>query len=52
MAGRLAHELRTPVAVVKSSLENLEHETLPESARVYVDRARTGLTRLDSPTEL
>ena len=46
MAGRLAHELRTPVAVVKSSLENLEHETLPESARVYVDRARTGLTRL------
>jgi len=31
---------------VKSSLENLEHETLPESARVYVDRARSGLARL------
>jgi two-component system sensor histidine kinase ChvG len=46
MAGRLAHELRTPVAVVRSSLENLENETLPASARVYVDRARSGLARL------
>jgi signal transduction histidine kinase len=48
MAGRLAHELRTPVAVVKSSLENLENETLPTTARVYVDRARSGLARLNA----
>jgi len=48
MAGRLTHELRTPVAVVKSSLENLSDTTLPEDARVYVERARSGLVRLNA----
>ena len=48
MAGRLAHELRTPVAVVKSSLENLNDTTLPDDARVYIERARTGLNRLNA----
>ncbi len=46
MAGRLSHELRTPVAVVRSSLDNLKDETLPESARVYVERAGEGVERL------
>lgn len=46
MAGRLAHELRTPVAVVRTSLDNLKTEPLPESARVYVDRAGEGVERL------
>ncbi len=46
MASRLAHELRTPVAVVKSSLENLDEATLPDAARIYLDRARSGLVRL------
>jgi dedicated sortase system histidine kinase len=46
MAGRLSHELRTPVAVVRSSLDNLKAQALPESARVYVDRAGEGVERL------
>jgi two-component system, OmpR family, sensor histidine kinase ChvG len=46
MAGRLSHELRTPVAVVRSSLDNLRAQELPAAARVYVDRANEGVTRL------
>src|SRR5206468_9242484 len=46
MAGRLSHELRTPVAVVRSSLDNLKTQELPATARVYVDRAGEGVSRL------
>ena len=46
MAGRLSHELRTPVAVVRSSLDNLKAQSLPEEARVYVERAGEGVERL------
>ncbi|HEY2864792.1 MAG TPA: ATP-binding protein [Casimicrobiaceae bacterium] len=46
MASRLSHELRTPVAVVRSSLDNLRAATLPDDARVYMERAQQGLTRL------
>jgi two-component system sensor histidine kinase ChvG len=46
MAGRLSHELRTPVAVVRSSLDNLKAHELPAEARVYVDRAGEGVDRL------
>ncbi len=46
MASRLSHELRTPVAVVRSSLENLQLSPLPEDARVYIERAQQGLDRL------
>ena len=46
MAGRLSHELRTPVAVVRSSLDNLKAQALPDAARVYVDRAGEGVERL------
>jgi dedicated sortase system histidine kinase len=44
MASRLSHELRTPIAVVRSSLENLK--LAPADARVYIGRAEEGLTRL------
>src|SRR5437773_2182361 len=47
MAGRLSHELRTPIAVVRSSLENLKLAR-PEEASVYVARANEGLRRLDT----
>ena len=47
MADRLSHELRTPVAVVSSSLENLKNETVPDSARVYITRAEEGVKRLN-----
>lgn len=46
MAGRLSHELRTPVAVVRSSLDNLKSQPLPAEARVYVERAGEGVGRL------
>jgi len=46
MAGRLSHELRTPVAVVRSSLDNLGATNISEEARVYLDRAEEGVLRL------
>jgi two-component system sensor histidine kinase ChvG len=46
MAGRLSHELRTPVAVVRSSLDNLKQQPLEREARVYVERAGEGVERL------
>lgn len=46
MAGKLAHELRTPVVVVKSSLENLEHADEPQARATYLQRAREGIERL------
>jgi dedicated sortase system histidine kinase len=46
MAGRLSHELRTPVAVVRSSLDNLKQQPLAPGARVYVERAGEGVERL------
>jgi signal transduction histidine kinase len=46
MASRLSHELRTPVAVVRSSLDNLAAEPLDGNARVYVERALEGVRRL------
>lgn len=46
LAGRLSHELRTPVAVVRSSLENLHAARSPEETQTYVARAEEGLARL------
>lgn len=46
MAGRLAHELRTPLAVVQSSLENLEGSSTNER-EVFLERARDGVKRLN-----
>lgn len=46
MAGRLSHELRTPIAVVRSSLENLKLSPTPEESRTYIARAEEGLGRL------
>ena len=44
MAGRLSHELRTPIAVVRSSLENLKISR--ENPERYIERAEEGLARL------
>ncbi|HEX9391039.1 MAG TPA: ATP-binding protein [Usitatibacteraceae bacterium] len=46
MASRLAHELRTPVAVVRSSLDNLRHADMARSERIYIERADEGVKRL------
>jgi dedicated sortase system histidine kinase len=48
LAGRLSHELRTPVAVVRSSLENLHAARTPEETLTYVARAEEGLARLST----
>ena len=51
LASKLSHELNTPLAIVKSSLDNLEHAlqqqaALPAEARPYLARARDGVARL------
>lgn len=46
MASRLSHELRTPIAVVRSSLENLREPLSEEEQQIYLERAQTGLERL------
>ena len=48
MAGRLSHELRTPIAVVRSSLENLSPGQPAEDAARYLARAEEGLARLSA----
>ena len=48
LASRLSHELRTPVAVVRSSLENLHAARTPDETRTYVARAEEGLGRLST----
>jgi len=47
MSSRLSHELRTPIAVVRTSLENLTMQNLDESAHAYIDRAQSGIERLN-----
>lgn len=46
LAGKLGHELKTPLAIVQSSLENLESESLTAPAQSYLARAREGAERL------
>ena len=46
MASRLAHEFRTPLAMVQSSLENLQSDDDPERQQRYTDRALEGTQRL------
>lgn len=46
MASRLSHELRTPVAIVNSSLENLSSEKHSVESKQYIERAKEGITRL------
>jgi two-component system, OmpR family, sensor histidine kinase ChvG len=46
VGNRLSHEIRTPVGVVRSSLDNLRLQPMPVDARVYIERAEEGLRRL------
>ncbi len=48
MASRLSHELRTPMAIVKSSLDRLQHEQDEEGRKVALQAADTGLQRLQA----
>lgn len=46
LASKLSHEMRTPLTIVTSSLENLEHEPLSAESAEYTARARSGALRL------
>jgi two-component system sensor histidine kinase ChvG len=48
MADRLSHELRTPIAVVRSSLENLGLAQSKQESQLYIARAEEGLARLNT----
>ncbi len=47
MSSRLSHELRTPVTVVRSSLENLHLADSGEDSAIYLERAEEGISRLN-----
>ena len=47
MSSRLSHELRTPVTVVRSSIENLGSTDNPRESQVYIKRAEEGISRLN-----
>ncbi|MCF2862860.1 proteobacterial dedicated sortase system histidine kinase [Pseudoalteromonas sp. Cnat2-41] len=47
MSSRLSHELRTPVAVVRSSLENLQMIATEPQQQKYLTRAQEGVNRLN-----
>jgi len=47
LRGRLMHELRTPIMVVRSSLDNLAAEADPQRQEAYLARARDGAQRLE-----
>ena len=47
MSSRLSHELRTPVTVVRSSLENLGLTSSNHESVVYIERAEEGIRRLN-----
>ena len=46
MASKLSHELRTPITVVRSSLDNLETVDNEDARQTYLSRARDGMARL------
>jgi dedicated sortase system histidine kinase len=48
MASKLSHELRTPITVVRSSLDNLELKNTTADSGVILKRAREGLNRLSN----
>jgi dedicated sortase system histidine kinase len=48
LSGRLAHELRTPIAVVRSSLDNLKLQAPSAETGVYLARAEAGINRLET----
>ncbi|MCH9675324.1 MAG: hypothetical protein K0U93_28040 [Gammaproteobacteria bacterium] len=48
LAARLSHELRTPIAIVRSSLDNLADVSEPNERAVFTQRAMDGLDRLSA----
>ena len=45
LAGKLSHELQTPLAITRSSLDNLSGQRLDPDSRRFLERAREGVER-------
>jgi len=45
LAGKLSHELKTPLAITRSSLDNLSSQPLDEDSRRFLQRAQEGVDR-------
>jgi len=45
LAGKLSHELKTPLAITRSSLDNLASQDLDAESRRFVERAQEGVDR-------
>ncbi len=48
MSGKLSHELRTPITIVRSSLDNIDKTKLDNESLTYIKRANEGATRLNN----
>ena len=45
LAGKLSHELKTPLAITRSSLDNLSSQDLDAESRRFLQRAQEGVER-------
>jgi two-component system sensor histidine kinase ChvG len=45
LASKLSHELKTPLAITQSSLENLSSKSLDDESRQFLERAQEGVDR-------
>jgi dedicated sortase system histidine kinase len=48
LSNKLSHELRTPIAIVRSSLDNLAQVDTVDERQAYCQRAQQGIERLDA----
>ncbi|ACV26307.1 ATP-binding protein [Kangiella koreensis] len=46
LASRLNHELRTPIAIIRSSLDNINRESLSADELQLIDNAQSGAVRM------
>jgi two-component system, OmpR family, sensor histidine kinase ChvG len=46
LAGKLSHELNTPIAIVRGALDNIDASALATADRACIERARAGSDRL------
>lgn len=46
LGSRLSHEMKTPIGIIQSSLDNVSHHRLPSSQQAFIDRAAKANTRL------
>ncbi len=46
LGSRLSHEMKTPIGIIQSSLDNVSHNPLPDPQQNFIDRAAKANTRL------